>query len=599
MTWTFHKSDPMGGAAGEAYANTLKSPGMRPEYVLAREAIQNSVDARVEPTSKVLVQFRGRSFRGAAKKRFVEAARLTDIEPRREVLELSEPNCLQSLTTSSPLSVLFVEDYNTQGLTGAPHDNGSHFYRLLLSLGDRSKARETKGSGGSYGFGKSVYSSSSSIQTIFAYTRFFDPIARRSRVRLFGCGYYASHEFKKTHYSGRAWLGTKPRQDEEGRVVVDPLEDEKADIAAADLGFARRENDAAGTSILIVDSTMDLRQIISGVEEWWWPRLIEDALDIEAIDSDGSTFVPRPRARRDLRPFIETFDIARGRAEAIKTQQKYTRLNSLGSKQIGTCGLGVVPLEEESPVVPTERLNTVALIRSPLMVVAYKSFSTTAPYVVGSYVAHGDVDEYLKKAEPPAHDKWDAESANLRDATGESRQVVEAVLSRIRRNMKQFQNEAAPPPPPRPKRLTILENALASYFRPQAHGPGPGPNAEFAPLHIEFTESPRPEALPNGKLKIKAAFSVRLDDKTEDDEVHLRLRVGCPVVEDNNQEGDDLKVTLSCKGVEYRESFEEEPIILFRLCKKDRARFRVESEEYDATWTVRLRPEIDREEVKG
>jgi hypothetical protein len=45
MGWLFHESDPMGGAAGEAFANTLKSPGMHPEHVLAREAIQNSVDA--------------------------------------------------------------------------------------------------------------------------------------------------------------------------------------------------------------------------------------------------------------------------------------------------------------------------------------------------------------------------------------------------------------------------------------------------------------------------------------------------------------------------------------------------------------------------
>lgn len=46
MSWVFQESDPMGGAAGEAYANTLKSPAM--QHVLAREAIQNSVDAGIE-----------------------------------------------------------------------------------------------------------------------------------------------------------------------------------------------------------------------------------------------------------------------------------------------------------------------------------------------------------------------------------------------------------------------------------------------------------------------------------------------------------------------------------------------------------------------
>ena len=72
MSWVFQESDPMGGAAGEAYANTLKSPGMPPEHVLAREAIQNSVDAGID-SAKVLVRFRATAITGAAKAAFVGA----------------------------------------------------------------------------------------------------------------------------------------------------------------------------------------------------------------------------------------------------------------------------------------------------------------------------------------------------------------------------------------------------------------------------------------------------------------------------------------------------------------------------------------------
>ncbi len=71
MTWIFQESDPMGGAAGEAYANTLKSPGMQPEHVLAREAIQNSVDAGLEG-EKVRVVFRHKLLTGSAKAEFVK-----------------------------------------------------------------------------------------------------------------------------------------------------------------------------------------------------------------------------------------------------------------------------------------------------------------------------------------------------------------------------------------------------------------------------------------------------------------------------------------------------------------------------------------------
>ena len=188
MTWVFHESDPMGGAAGEAYANTLKSPGMPQEHVLAREAIQNSVDAGVG-APKVTVRFRQRTLRGKAKAEFIAAAGLSAQAARVQALELAIPNCLHTLEVANrPLDLLYVEDYDAEGLSGEPHDKGSNFYRLLLSLGDRSKARTERGTGGSYGFGKSVYSSSSAIQTIFAYTRFANADGSET-TRFFGCGY--------------------------------------------------------------------------------------------------------------------------------------------------------------------------------------------------------------------------------------------------------------------------------------------------------------------------------------------------------------------------------------------------------------------------
>src|SRR5690242_14149712 len=118
----------MGGAAGEAYANTLKSPGMQPEHVLAREAIQNSVDAGLDGR-KVRVRFRHLSLTGAAKKAFVNAADLNAIADRAQHLELAKPNCLEVLDKPrTALSLVYVEDYNAEGLSGDPHDKGSNFY---------------------------------------------------------------------------------------------------------------------------------------------------------------------------------------------------------------------------------------------------------------------------------------------------------------------------------------------------------------------------------------------------------------------------------------------------------------------------------------
>jgi hypothetical protein len=597
MSWIFQESDPMGGATGEAFANTLKSPGMQPEHVLAREAIQNSVDAGIEG-QKVSVVFRQVLLTGNAKANFLEAAGLDSIANRAEQLDLAEPNCFATLEKPrAALPLLYVEDHNAEGLSGDPHDKGSNFYRLLLSLGDRSKARSNRGTGGSYGFGKSVYSSSSAIQTIFAYTRFRDEDGQE-RTRIFGCGYYASHEHRNKSYSGRAWLGSKKHEDSAGRVVVDPLEDKLAEKLAAKLGFQLRGEGNLGTTILIVDATVDLRDIVVGVEDWWWPRLVEHKLDVEVIDAKGETMVPRPRKNEQLRPFIEAFEIARGTAPKPGVQ-KLNILNRLNDVPLGVCGLVVAPPNEQgNPLVRADRCNAVALIRAPLMVVAYKSFSDTAPVVVGAYMAAPEIDLVLKKSEPPAHDRWDPDSGNLRDAHGEGKEVVTAVLSRIKGGLKRFQTEASPPAPAKQRRLSILERALGAYFRPQGTGPVGPPDPVSSMLHLEFTKQPRAEATVDGTLKLRGAFSVAMDSKSEDESVNLRVRVSCPVLEDEGQEGDDLNLSIKVTGVEANVDPDDHRLFRFLMVKGSKAHFAVESEEYNPAWSVRLRPEIDEESLQ-
>lgn len=590
----------MGGAAGEAYANTLKSPGMHPEHVLARESIQNSVDAGINGL-KVKVCFRASALTGAKKQVFVEAAGLHTIAARASALELA-PNCLGMLDKpKKALQLLYVEDYNAEGLSGDPHDKGSNFYRLLLSLGDRSKSRTARGTGGSYGFGKSVYSSSSAIQTIFAYTRFRTGNGDEECTRIFGCGYYASHEFKKTMYSGRAWLGSKERTDDKGRAIVDPLQDAKADALALKLGFKVRVQGECGTSILIVDAAVNVPAIVVGVEDWWWPRLVENKLDVEVYDTAGELHIPRPKKNPALKPFIDAFDIARVRAEPKTGTQKFNRLNNEGAIALGACGFVVVPADAHgATVVPSERCNTVALIRAPLMVVAYKSFSETSPPVIGAYIAaeFDQVDLALKKSEPPAHDRWDPESTNLRDENGLGRRLVEAILSRIKGGLKRFQSEAAPPAPAKQRRLNQLERALGSYFKPQGHGGTAPPEAGPSPLHLEFSKQPYAEATDSGMLRLKSVFIVKLDDQSEQDEVELRMRVNCPVLEDDNEEGDDLKLSITVDGVTPKVDEADPLIYRFKLAKTVRAKFSIESEPYDPAWTVRLRPDIEKEEFQ-
>jgi hypothetical protein len=72
MTWTFHRTDPMGGATGEAFSNVLQGTGMASNAVMAREAIQNSVDAQISSDGdKVRMRFRHCSLTGDKKRNLI------------------------------------------------------------------------------------------------------------------------------------------------------------------------------------------------------------------------------------------------------------------------------------------------------------------------------------------------------------------------------------------------------------------------------------------------------------------------------------------------------------------------------------------------
>ena len=81
--------------------------------------------------------------------------------------------------------------------------------------------------------------------------------------------------------------GVKNTTDAAGRLIVDPYEDAQADKLAAKLGFELREDGDLGTTILIVDATSDMKSVVTGVEDWWWPRLMAGKLDVEVHDGDS------------------------------------------------------------------------------------------------------------------------------------------------------------------------------------------------------------------------------------------------------------------------------------------------------------------------
>lgn len=593
-SWVFERTPEMGGATGEAYTNPLLGAGMEPAAVLAREAIQNSSDAQ-EGDEKVRVEFRRMTLTGAAKTKFVDAMRLKPtMTARRRQLKLPRDTCLDTIDDrEQPLQLLYIEDYGTFGLHGAPFSSKSHFFRLLLSLGDGAKAREAEGSGGSYGFGKSVYSSNSRIHSIVAYS-VFDPdlsgVDDRNHARLMGCGYFNAHEFKGAEYSGRAWFGKSRKKG----TASEPLVDQAAHVFAKRLGFTPRRREQRGTSLLIVDCGVDCDMLRESIEDWWWPRLLDEelGLDVKLFDEEQALQPPRPRKRADLRPFIDCYDLAVKRSMPVGAHQKAGALNKLEHTPLGDYGYSVIAEEAAADERLRERLGTIALIRRPHMVIQYMPIGALPLPCVGAFVATPDVDDYLKRSEPATHDKWDLRSGRLDELPPLAREVVAAINQRLKTGLRRFANEAMPQAPKQDLRLKTLEKLLGGLFKSPTGNTGGTGGSPSDPITISFVERPRP--VPSKALiATVGTFRVSLADDAERDKVRVAVRVECLVQEDEGVSKEDpIDVTLQSDEINGKGKSSAGGII-FDLDHDSRPLFKFRSAAYTPDWTTHVQVHVE------
>ena len=587
MAWAYEKTPLNGGAPGDAYKSIFNGSGKNQAETMAREAIQNSVDAANEPNVSVVVDFRFISLEDKQRRIFENAAGLRDIAKRRGGLGLLPGNVLER--QEGALNLLYIDDYETTGLSGDPTSPSSNLRKLLMDLGGSGKVHQTEGSGGSYGFGKAVYSSSSRIGTIFAFSRTLDADGNELSV-LMGCAYQEGHEYKGTSWTGRGFFGIQTEIEGEG-TRFDPYIGDEAERLAETLGFER--DLGTGTSILIVDTAVSPEETLTGIENWWWPRIQARLLDARVISADGTAEVPRPKRQKHLKPFIDAFYAARKQTPPIPGALELEEFRKSDEKNIGTLGLTVVDdSETENPFGEEyeEWLDTVALVRSPYMVVNYHKKwrpSPAAPVVVGCFVAHHDVDYVLKLSEPPDHSRWDASAERVLRHDENAPQLVNSILARIKSRFRRFQDAAKPPAPPRPKRLEKLERTLASWFGVGSSGGRPGPDPNPAPISLR-PDHPR-LFLEDGQLRAEGKVEIELSS-ADSVEQWFRVRLELQVAEEDGVSAKD-PIPLEIQSSHSLETTGD-GFLLGKVGAEEVVELNYQSAPYDPDWTVRLMPEV-------
>ena len=179
-------------------------------------------------------------------------------------------------------------------------------------------------------------------------------------------------------FTGRAWFGVQGVNDF-GQHICNPIENEAAHELAQRLGFTRRDQDDFGTSIMILDSCIDMEAFKEAVEDFWWPRMISDELNVELWHGDDNVMLPpEPQLSAKLKPYIRCYSLVEDDIPGDE-DERISRLNAVNGIRAGKLALKALPPndpdEEENASEDTDFRNTVALIRSgPKMVVEYMDY---------------------------------------------------------------------------------------------------------------------------------------------------------------------------------------------------------------------------------
>lgn len=609
--WTWSPLSPLGGVDGSSLTKMFsRSESHIFAELLAREVIQNSWDAALELREIVKnnslefsMEFHYKKLSGKAKKDFIENAQLLKMYGELKTGSSNSKfmqrvkNSFEELNSSKPIELLFCVDKGGHGLSGHPKLNrDSHFYLAFYFLGS-TKKQSTRRSGGSYGFGKSVWPASSALSTVFAYSSFARTPSDSVTRRLAGFGYFESFnnvDGKALYLDSRQGDGPRATQSRE------PFEDSAADQIAQSLGFQIRDAkrpENYGTSVLVLNPRFNAESLKNAIEKWWWPALLSPELNfnVNIFDYDGKSLPPKPRQNSKISLFVPAFSIARGDTSPVsidKTQYKKV-LNSKSSKSIGVLGLRLVSDQAQTNFEDEDDSPTgkIALIRGPRMVIQYYPLRTSRFPISGVFLADESCDELLRETENAEHNNWSTKEDD--DISSNATETAKSVIRGIRAAVKTFLEIVDPPTPKDKAYLDVLANLLSPFFKGKSKGPTPPPPSEAEPIIIEFVNGPTIEKTSANQLRTVGKFKIRLANKANADEINVKVGLDLKILEDDGDSGSPYPYSMKINSSNSDFFKHESGIFEGTLVKDKFIDFEFQSDPYDKNWTSQVRINVD------
>jgi len=375
MNWVFPKNDG-GRDSGFHDAGVETFKGNFGRY-LARELIQNSLDARLDQGKPVHVKFELLS---------LDRARI----PGMDYLQETFGRCAEywrdhekvhafftraaELAAKPRLSALKVSDFNTTGVPGSDGDRAKNWYHLIRCAGSSSK---WGGEGGSFGIGKNAPFAASRLRTVFYSTLTADGCAFQ------GVSTLVSHKLP----DGAIAQPTGFLGGDRGESIRIP------DYIPPD--FRRTERGLDIVALEYPASGTWKNDLIHSVLDNFWP-----AIDFgDLVVTVGDQTIDRSNLPRLLAEFSGQEDFTAHlfyQAYKTPTQRFDEHLPTLKESSLFLLA-GDVDLPKR-----------VAMVRKTGMVIYQRGYLRSLLPFCGVFLCRNDEgNRVLREMEPPRHDVWD------------------------------------------------------------------------------------------------------------------------------------------------------------------------------------------------
>lgn len=453
---------------GSAHEKNFGNPGVyaTPQSVetLTRENGQNVLDQALRSDERVGLRFRIIELERSSERydRFLGALGWSELSRHLEAVAESDISSklgtkvrtgYRRIERGERLVLLAIDDFGTTGLYGDDFDSSKPFAALVRDTLNSQKREAT--AGGTYGIGSKVNFACSALSTAVFASRVAEGPGGSTRIMVKSDlpWHEVSSGDEVQPYEGPGWLGRMHDPDVEltasawlpndARFLDDLLVQRTPETVPEEIG----EAEMSGTSILIVgfrdpdteglpNTAALAEKVASKMAENFWPAMMRDRLKVwvERYVNDER----RPSIRKEVDPtdYVPALCDAWNRYVSGETEPRLREPGDVASRSItlevpatkadgsaeshhervrAECVL-LVRLDDSDD--EPELLNQVGYVRGRGMIVKYvrkrglplgaRPFQATllAGTLVGESEEQVAAEQFLRYAEPPAHDDW-------------------------------------------------------------------------------------------------------------------------------------------------------------------------------------------------